>query len=83
MRIHFNGSPRSTVGVEVELQIIDPETKNLVSVAPRILERVKDSTRVKPELIESTIELATDVCANIEAVRTELSDRFRSLLGGV
>ena len=52
MRIHFNGSPRSTVGVEVELQIIDPETKNLVSVAPRILERVKDSTHVKPELIE-------------------------------
>ena len=81
MRIHFNGSPTSTVGVEVELQIIDPETKNLVSGAPRILERVKDSTHVKPELIESTIELATDVCANIEAVRTELSERFRSLLG--
>ena len=80
MRIHFNGSPNSTVGVEVELQIINPETKNLVSGASRILERVKDINRVKPEVIASTVELNTDVCANIEMVRSELSDRFRSLL---
>ena len=82
MRIHFNGSPNPTVGVEVELQIIDPETKNLVSGASRILERVQDINRVKPELIASTVELNTDVCANIETVRCELSDRLRSLLSG-
>ena len=80
MRIHFNGSPNPKVGVEVELQIIDPETKNLVSGASRILERVQDINRVKPELIASTVELNTDVCANIETVRCELSDRLRSLL---
>ena len=80
MRIYFNGSPGPTVGVEVELQIIDPETKNLVSGAPRVLERVEDRHHVKPELIASTVELNTDVCENIEAVRYELSDRFRSLL---
>ena len=80
MRIHFNGSPTATVGVEVELQIIDPETKNLVSGAFRILERVTGINRVKLELIASTIELNTDVCANVEMVRCELSDRLRSLL---
>ena len=80
MRIQFNGSPNPRVGVEVELQIIDPETKNLVSGASRILERVKDTDRIKPELIVSTVELNTDVCANIETVRCELFDRFRSLL---
>ena len=80
MRIHFNGSPNPTVGVEVELQIIDPETRSLVSGASRILERVKEINRVKPELIASTVELNTDVCANIEMVRCDLSDRFRSLL---
>ena len=72
--------PTATVGVAVELQIIDPETKNLVSGASRILEHVTDINRVKPELIASTIELNTDVCANIEMVRCELSDRLRSLL---
>jgi len=34
MRIHFNGSRKPTVGVEVELQIIDPETSDLVSGTP-------------------------------------------------
>ena len=80
MRIHFNGSPGPTVGVEIELQVIDRETRKLVSGAPRILEVVKDAKHVKPELIASTVELATDVCANVEAVRHELSDRLRSLL---
>ena len=80
MRIHFNGSSGPTLGVEVELQIIDSETRNLVSGAPRILERVGDISHVKPELIESTIELNTDVCDGLPAVRRELSDRFRSLL---
>jgi carboxylate-amine ligase len=80
MHIHFNGSPGHTVGVEVELQVIDPETKNLVSGAPRILERVGDSSHVKPELIESTVELNTDVCTDVASVRAELSDRFRSLI---
>jgi carboxylate-amine ligase len=80
MRIHFNGSPRPTVGVEVELQIIDPESRNLVSGAPRILARGADVDHIKPELIASTVELNTDVCADIEAVRTDLTARFRSLM---
>ena len=63
MKITFNGSPNPTLGVEFELQILDPETKNLVSGAPRILERPNGDTHVKPELIESTIELNTDICA--------------------
>ncbi len=28
MKIHFNGSPNPTLGVELELQILDPETRN-------------------------------------------------------
>ena len=51
-----------------------------MSGASRILKRVQDINRVKPELIASTVELNTDVCANIETVRCELSDRLRSLL---
>ena len=80
MRIHFNGSPKPTIGVEVELQIIDPATRNLVSGAPRILDGMADAEHVKPELIGSTIELNTNICATVAAVRRELTDRFRSLL---
>ena len=80
MKLTFRGSPQPTVGIELELQVLDPETKNLVSGAPRILERMHDSAHVKPELIESTIELNTDVCADVPAVRSELRQRIGELL---
>ena len=80
MKITFNGSPNPTLGVELELQILDPETKNLVSGAPRILERANGDTHVKPELIESTIELNTDICATVGDVRRELGERLHQLL---
>ena len=80
MKITFNGSPRPTLGVELELQILDPKTKNLVSGASRIIERSRDAQHVKPELIQSTIELNTDVCQDVAQVRRELSGRLRNLL---
>lgn len=80
MKINFNGSPNPTLGVELELQIIDPETKNLVSGAQQILSKSNGDVHVKPELIQSTIELNTDVCANIAAVRMDLTERLSSLL---
>ena len=80
MRISFNGSPGPTLGVELELQIIDPATKNLVSGAPKILERCESDVHIKPELIESTIELNTDICQNVAEVRRELGGRLGALV---
>ena len=80
MRIAFRGSPRPTVGVELELQLLDPETMNLVAGAPAILQRTADVSHVKAELIESTIELNTDVCEDIAAVRRDLTERIGQLL---
>ena len=80
MRIAFRGSPRPTVGVELELQLLDPETMNLVAGAPTILRRIADRSHVKAELIESTIELNTDVCEDVAAVRRDLAGRIGQLL---
>jgi carboxylate-amine ligase len=66
--------------VELELQVIDPKTKNLVSGAQQIMEKANDDEHIKPELIQSTIELNTDVCANISAVTTDLTERLSSLI---
>ena len=80
MKIAFRGSPRPTVGVELELQLLDPESMNLVAAAPAILQRTADVAHVKAELIESTIELNTDVCEDIAAVRRDLTERIGQLL---
>ena len=47
MKINFNSSPTPTVGVELELQILDPETMNLIAGAPRILAHVDDDDPIK------------------------------------
>ena len=80
MRIRFNGSPKPTLGVELELQILDPGTRNLVAGAPRILEACGQDANVKPELIQSTIELNTNVCADVAEVRRELEERVGALV---
>ena len=80
MKIAFNGSPGPTLGVEVELQLLDPETRNLVSAAPRIIERLAGDAHIKPELIESTIELNTGVCRDVAEVRRDLQQRIGKLL---
>lgn len=79
MKIHFNGSPAPTIGVELEVQILDPETKNLISGAQRIMAETDGDEHIKPELIQSTIELNTDVCADISVVRSDLGRRLAQL----
>jgi glutamate---cysteine ligase / carboxylate-amine ligase len=46
-RIPFASSPRPTLGVEIELQIIDPETWNLTSSSLAILDALEDRSKIK------------------------------------
>ncbi len=79
MAITFNSSPKPTIGVELEIQIIDPETRNLVSGAPAILELNQGKSWVKPELIQSTIEINTGICETAAEVRRDLSEKLDEL----
>lgn len=68
----FTPSPRMTLGVEIELQIVDPKTGDLSPGAPRLLERLADDPNVKPELLQAMVELNTNVCADVAQVRRDL-----------
>tara|TARA_Y100000588_G_scaffold70189_1_gene71983 strand:- start:65 stop:1195 length:1131 start_codon:yes stop_codon:yes gene_type:complete len=72
MAIQFNASENPTIGVEVELQIVDPHTRNLVPRADELIETVADDSHVKSELLQSTVELNTSVCSDIKEVRGDL-----------
>ena len=63
-----------TLGIEEELQIIDPETRELRSHIEQILADGKLilKERVKPELHQSMVELATDVCSNARDARKQI-----------
>ena len=70
----FNSSPQPTIGVEIELQLVDENNLNLKNVAPKVLADVdkKFLDNIKCELIESMIEINTNICQNIEDVEKDI-----------
>lgn len=68
-------TPPLTLGVEEEYQIIDPETRNLHSYITELLsldEQRSTSLNLKPELMQSQVEVGSHVCRNIKEVRQEV-----------
>jgi carboxylate-amine ligase len=55
--------PAGTVGIEEELMIVDAESLNLVNAIESLLEETPHG-EIKPELMESVLEIATAPCAN-------------------
>jgi glutamate---cysteine ligase / carboxylate-amine ligase len=59
MEPKFTG-PSFTIGIEEELMILDAETMGLANAIDGVLEEYGDDGDVKPELLESVLEIATD-----------------------
>ncbi len=74
----FQPSPASSVGVEIELQVLDRETGDLAPGSVRILHACAEEgiEGVTAELMQSMLELKTGVCRNVLEVR----DTLRPLL---
>ncbi|HTZ86604.1 MAG TPA: glutamate-cysteine ligase family protein, partial [Solirubrobacteraceae bacterium] len=69
---HFVG-PRYTVGIEEELMILDGSSLDLVSAIDSILGEEPPSGEIKPEFLESVLEIATAPCPDVPAVAGELA----------
>ncbi len=78
-RIPFHGSPAPTLGVEVELQILDPQTCNLKQGSTMILDRVGDHPKIKQELTQSTVEVITGICKDVAETTADLRASMREL----
>ena len=76
--MRFRSSP-DTVGVEYELLLVDADTLELVDRALPIVERFGGDEHVKPEHIQSTIEVTTPVCERVEQVDRTLRKRLRAV----
>jgi carboxylate-amine ligase len=79
MDVNFGRSARFSIGVEEEFQLLSPESYELVSRFDEVAEAADDE-RVKPELLQSVLEVATTVAPNVpEAIQEarELRARLR------
>ena len=81
MNIVFNRSERPTLGAEIEVQIVD-ESGALATdtAATKILSELGDDKWYKHELLECCIEVITDVCPTVAAVRKDLGDKIEHLI---
>lgn len=72
--MEFKRSRPFSLGVEIELQILDRNSLDLVPKAPEILAMVPPELqeRIKPEFIRSMIEVNTEVCADVDQVKDNL-----------
>jgi carboxylate-amine ligase len=77
VHIDFMSSERSSLGVEVELEVVDQQTRELVSAGGDILREMGDGRadghpKAKHELLESTIEIITGICGSVAEARADL-----------
>jgi len=73
MEHRFAGHAYS-LGIEEELMILDAETHELVNAIEAMLDSSPQG-QIKPELMESVLEISTDPCADM----TEAGDQLRAL----
>jgi len=80
MRANFTG-PSYTVGIEEELMIVDAKSYALVNAIESLLEDAgasnveREDGEIKPELMESVLEIATKPCGDVG----EAAHQLRSL----
>ncbi len=85
MRIDFHSSDRSSLGIEVELEIVEVETRALYGGATEILADLGTGhpggahPKAKHELFEPTIEVITGICSTVEEARADLESTLAEL----
>src|SRR5688572_7918564 len=84
MRTDSSMFEQFTLGIEEEFQIVDPHTRELRSHVSEILEegRMLLGEKVKPEMIQSMIEVGTGVCADIQEARADIT-KLRAVLSSL
>jgi glutamate---cysteine ligase / carboxylate-amine ligase len=75
---HFTGQPY-TIGIEEELMILDGRSLDLVNAIETMLE-ASPVGEIKPELLESVLEISTEPCPNTAQAAEQLRTLRRQVL---
>jgi carboxylate-amine ligase len=80
---NFNG-PSFTIGVEEELMILDPDGWSCAQAIEPLVDAVGEefAGRVKPELMQSVLEIATSPCETVAEAGRELVELRNAVIEG-
>jgi len=85
VNIQFNASERSSLGVEVELEIVDRRSRELASAGSAILEEMGaahpggEHPKAKHELFECTVEIITGICSSVAEAKNDLETTLKEV----
>lgn len=83
MSERFRHNDRHTLGVELELQLLDAETMLLKPAMQQILPLVPEKwkEKIKPEFMQSYCEINTGICETVPEVERDLTEKLQWCAG--
>jgi len=77
-KIEFNSNERPTIGIELELALVDEESMALSSSIEQLLPLLPDDTprSFKPELMQCCLEIITGICNTVGEAETDLRQKI-------
>ena len=78
-KLNFKSNDKQTIGVELELGIVDASSYQLVSGSCELLEQLPEELHdtVKHELMQCVVEVISGVCDSVADARTDLEGKLR------
>ncbi len=79
--LRFTRNERPSIGVEIELQLVDKDSLALRPAIESVLEKLPEELHrcVKPELMQSYLEINTGVCETVKDIGQDLSGTLDAL----
>lgn len=80
-KIEFRSNDSPSLGIELELGLVDVETQALSSSIRDVLERIPEEVAesVKPELMQACLEINTGVCTNVAEAEKDLRAKIEAV----
>ncbi len=77
-KIKFNTNERPTLGVEIELGLVDGRTMALASAYDQVAKLVPENLAesLKPELMQCVVEIITGVCETVDDAEADLRKKI-------
>ncbi|WP_414753977.1 YbdK family carboxylate-amine ligase [Anabaena sp. CCY 9910] len=77
--IEFKSSPEFSLGMEIELQLLNPDTLQLVDGISPLLAQTPENSWIQPEFNQAMVEIASQVCSNIPELEANIVAILRDL----
>ncbi len=76
--INFHSNDRPTLGIEIELGLVDSHTMALSSSFAKLAEQIPKANceQLKPELMQCVVEIITGVCETVDDAETDLREKI-------